>query len=87
MPKIGLIAGCYILDGKINRNNKVRLLRDGFVIFDGGISSLKRIKDDVREVESGYECGIGLENFNDVKVGDIIEGYRIVETKRKLITL
>ncbi len=87
VPKIGLIAGCYILDGKINRNNKVRLLRDGFVIFDGGISSLKRIKDDVREVESGYECGIGLENFNDVKVGDIIEGYRIVETKRKLITL
>jgi len=87
VPKIGLIAGCYLLDGKINRNNKVRLLRDGFVIFDGGISSLKRIKDDVREVESGYECGIGLENFNDVKVGDIIEGYRIVETKRKLITL
>ncbi len=86
VPKIGLIAGCYVLDGKIIRNNKVRLLRDGFVIFDGGISSLKRIKDDVREVESGYECGIGLENFNDVKVGDIIEGYKIVETKRKLQT-
>ncbi|HMS33016.1 MAG TPA: translation initiation factor IF-2 [Ignavibacteria bacterium] len=86
VPKIGLIAGCYVLDGKITRNNKVRLLRDGFVIFDGGISSLKRIKDDVREVESGYECGIGLENFNDVKVGDIIEGYKIVETKRKLQT-
>lgn len=86
VPKIGLIAGCYVLDGKINRNNKVRLLRDGFVIFDGGISSLKRIKDDVREVESGYECGIGLENFNDVKIGDIIEGYKIVETKRKLQT-
>ncbi|MBK8552812.1 MAG: translation initiation factor IF-2 [Ignavibacteria bacterium] len=86
VPKIGLIAGCYVLDGKIVRNNKVRLLRDGFVIFDGGISSLKRIKDDVREVESGYECGIGLENFNDVKVGDIIEAYKIVETKRKLIT-
>ena len=86
VPKIGLIAGCYVLDGKIVRNNKVRLLRDGFVIFDGGISSLKRIKDDVREVESGYECGIGLENFNDVKVGDIIEGYKIVETKRKLQT-
>ena len=86
VPKLGLIAGCYILDGKVNRNNKVRLLRDGFVIFDGGISSLKRIKDDVREVESGYECGIGLENFNDVKVGDIIEGYKIVETKRKLVT-
>lgn len=86
VPKIGNIAGCYVLDGKITRNNKVRLLRDGFVIFDGTISSLKRIKDDVREVESGYECGIGLENFNDVKVGDIIEGYKIVETKRKLVT-
>ncbi|MBL8007121.1 MAG: translation initiation factor IF-2 [Ignavibacteria bacterium] len=86
VPKIGNIAGCYVLDGKITRNNKVRLLREGFVIFDGGISSLKRIKDDVREVESGYECGIGLENFNDIKVGDIIEGYKIVETKRKLIT-
>lgn len=86
VPKIGNIAGCYVLDGKITRNNKVRLLRDGFVIFDGGISSLKRIKDDVREVEAGYECGIGLENFNDIKVSDIIEGYKIVETKRKLVT-
>lgn len=86
VPRLGLIAGCYVLDGKVTRNNKVRLLREGFVIFDGGISSLKRIKDDVREVESGYECGIGLENFNDVKVGDIIEGYKLVETKRKLVT-
>ncbi|MEO8446661.1 MAG: translation initiation factor IF-2 [bacterium] len=86
VPKVGNIAGCYVLDGKIIRNNKVRLLREGFTIFDGGISSLKRIKDDVREVESGYECGIGLENYNDIKVGDIIEGYKIVETKRKLIT-
>ncbi|MCB0728125.1 MAG: translation initiation factor IF-2 [Ignavibacteriae bacterium] len=84
VPKIGNIAGCYVLDGKVTRNSKVRLLRDGFVIFDGGISSLKRIKDDVKEVEAGYECGISLENFNDVKVGDIIEGYKIVETKRKL---
>ncbi|MDQ3022610.1 MAG: translation initiation factor IF-2 [Bacteroidota bacterium] len=86
VPKIGNIAGCYVLDGKITRNNKVRLLREGFVIYDGTISSLKRIKDDVREVEAGYECGIGLENFNDVKVSDIIEGYKIVETKRKLVT-
>jgi len=86
VPKIGNIAGCYVLDGKINRNNKVRLLRDGFVIYNGTIASLKRIKDDVREVESGYECGIGLENFNDIKVGDTIEAYRIVETKRKLVT-
>ena len=84
VPKIGNVAGCYVQDGKVNRNNKVRLLRDGLVIFSGSILSLKRMKDDVRDVESGYECGIGLENFNDVKVGDIIEAYRIVETKRKL---
>jgi len=87
VPKIGNIAGCYVQDGKINRNNKVRLLRDGFEIFDGTISSLRRIKDDVRDVESGYECGIGLENFSDIKVGDIIEGYKLVETKRKLETV
>lgn len=86
VPKIGNIAGCYVVDGKINRNHRVRLLRDGLVIYNGTISSLKRIKDDVREVESGYECGIGLENFNDIKVGDTIEGYKIVETKRKLVT-
>lgn len=86
VPKIGNIAGCYVQDGKVTRNTKVRLLRDGFVIFDGGIASLKRLKDDVKEVESGYECGIGLENFNDIKVGDIIEGYELVETKRKLTT-
>lgn len=85
IPKIGNIAGCYVQDGKIVRNNKVRLVRDGFVIFDGNILSLKRIKDDVREVESGYECGVGLENFNDIKVGDIIEAYKIIETKRKLV--
>ena len=84
VPKIGLIAGCYVLDGKITRANKIRLLRDGFIIFDGNILSLKRFKDDVREVESGYECGISLENFNDIKVSDIIESYRIVEIKRKL---
>ena len=84
VPKIGFIAGCYVLDGKISRGNKIRLLRDGFIIFDGNILSLKRFKDDVREVESGYECGISLENFNDIKVGDIIESYRIVEIKRKL---
>ncbi|MBK6876178.1 MAG: translation initiation factor IF-2 [Ignavibacteria bacterium] len=86
VPKIGNVAGCYVLDGKIVRNNRVRLIRDGFKIFEGNISSLKRIKDDVREVESGYECGIGLENFNDIKVGDNIESFKLVETKRKLIT-
>ncbi len=84
VPKIGMVAGCYVLDGKVVRNNKVRLLRDGFVIFDGHINALKRFKDDVREVEQGFECGISLENFNDIKVSDIIESYTIVETKRKL---
>lgn len=86
VPKIGNVAGCYVVDGKIVRNNRVRLIRDGFKIFEGSIASLKRIKDDVREVESGYECGIGLENFNDIKVGDFIESYKLVETKRKLVT-
>jgi translation initiation factor IF-2 len=84
VPKAGTIAGCYVVDGKIMRNNKVRLLRDGMEVFSGGISSLRRFKDDVREVETGYECGIGLENFNDVKTGDIIEAFKIVEIKRKL---
>ncbi|MBS1495040.1 MAG: translation initiation factor IF-2 [Bacteroidetes bacterium] len=86
VPKVGNIAGCFVQDGKITRNTKIRLLREGLVIFDGNIASLKRIKDDVREVDAGYECGIGLENFNDIKVGDVIEGYKIVETKRKLTT-
>jgi translation initiation factor IF-2 len=84
VPKVGNIAGCYVLDGKIMRNNRVRLLRDGIQVFEGTISSLKRFKDDVREVESGFECGIGLENFNDIKVGDTIEAFKIVESKRKL---
>ena len=84
VPKIGTIAGCYVTDGKIVRNNKIRLLRDGVSVFDGTLASLKRFKDDVREVEQGFECGIGLENFNDVKVGDVIEAYKIVETKRTL---
>jgi translation initiation factor IF-2 len=84
VPKVGTIAGCYVLDGKIVRNNRVRLLRDGAEVFAGGLASLRRFKDDVREVDAGYECGIGLENYNDLKVGDIIEAYKIVEIKRKL---
>ena len=85
VPKAGTIAGCYVQDGKITRGNKVRLIRDGIVVFESGIASLKRFKDDVREVEAGFECGIGLENFNDVKVGDTIEAFKIVETMRKLV--
>ena len=84
VPKVGTVAGCFVQEGKITRGNKVRLIRDGIVIFEGGISSLKRFKDDVKEVESGFECGIGLDGFNDIKIGDIIEAYRIVETIRKL---
>jgi translation initiation factor IF-2 len=84
VSRVGTIAGCYVQDGKIVRNNKVRLIRDGLIVFDGTIASLKRFKDDVREVEQGFECGIGLEGYNDVKTGDTIEAYTIVETKRKL---
>jgi translation initiation factor IF-2 len=84
VSRVGTIAGCYVQDGKIVRNNKVRLVRDGLIVFDGSIASLKRFKDDVREVEQGFECGIGLEGYNDVKTGDTIEAYTIVETKRKL---
>jgi len=84
VPKLGMIAGCSVQEGRINRNDKVHLIREGVVIYDGTLASLKRFKDDVREVQNGYECGIGIENFNDLKVGDQIESYEIVETKRKL---
>ncbi|MEW6061709.1 MAG: translation initiation factor IF-2 [Bacteroidota bacterium] len=84
VPKVGIVAGCFVVDGKITRNNKVRLIRDGVTVYEGTLASLRRFKDDVKEVEKGFECGIGLENFNDVKVGDIIEAYKMVETKRKL---
>jgi len=84
VPKIGLIAGCHVQAGKIERNSKVRLIRDGQEIYEGRIDSLKRFKDDVKEVVEGYECGVGIENFNDVKVGDVIEVYEIVKTKRTL---
>ncbi|MBI2150991.1 MAG: translation initiation factor IF-2, partial [Acidobacteria bacterium] len=75
IPKVGVIAGCYITDGKITRNAQVRLLRDNVVIFEGKVSSLKRFKDDASEVTRGYECGIGIQNFNDVKIGDQIEAF------------
>ncbi|HET54576.1 MAG TPA: translation initiation factor IF-2, partial [Ignavibacteria bacterium] len=84
VPKVGTIAGCYVQDGKITRNNKIRLFRDGVVIYTGELASLKRFKDDVKEVDAGYECGLNIANFNDIKVGDIIEGYKFIETKKKL---
>ncbi|MFZ0455721.1 MAG: translation initiation factor IF-2 [Ignavibacteriaceae bacterium] len=84
VPKMGTIAGCYVQEGKISRNSKVRLIREGIVIHSGEIASLKRFKDDVREVDAGYECGLNIANYNDIKVGDVIEAYKIVETKKKL---
>lgn len=84
VPKSGTVAGCYVLDGKITRNNKIRLIRDGIVIHEGGIGNLRRFKDDVKEVDAGYECGLNIENYNDIKVGDIIEAFKIVETKKTL---
>jgi translation initiation factor IF-2 len=84
VPKVGTIAGCYVIDGKVARNAKVRVLRDGVVIYTGQMGSLKRFKDDAREVASGYECGIGIDNFNDIKVGDIIEAFIMEEVEATL---
>ncbi|MCF8388937.1 MAG: translation initiation factor IF-2, partial [Bacteroidales bacterium] len=84
ITKVGTIAGCMVLDGKITRNTNVRVIRDGIVIYTGELGSLKRFKDDVKEVATGYECGLNIKNFNDIKVGDIIEGYEEVEVKRTL---
>jgi len=84
VSKIGTIAGCHIGDGKFVRNSNVRLIRDGIVIYDGVLQSLRRFKDDVKEVQNGYECGIGIQNFNDIKVGDVLENYIIEEEKQKL---
>lgn len=84
VSKVGTIAGCYVTDGKIDRNNPLRIIRDGVVIYDGEIDALKRFKDDVKEVSSGYECGISIRNYNDLKVGDSFESYRLTEEKRTL---
>lgn len=83
VSSVGTIAGCYVEDGKINRNNSVRVIRNGIIIYEGKLSSLKRFKDDVREVASGYECGLTIERFNDIKEGDIIESYTMEEVERK----
>ena len=84
ITKVGTIAGCMVLDGKLNRNTGIRIIRDGVVVYTGVLSSLKRFKDDVQEVQKGYECGLSIENYNDIKVGDIVEGYDEVEIKRSL---
>ena len=84
VSKVGTIAGCYISEGRIDRKGRARVIRDGIVVYDGEISSLKRFKDDVKEVREGFECGIGIGNFNDVKVGDVIECYTVEEIARTL---
>ena len=84
VPKSGTVAGCMVQEGKITRSDKIRLIREGIVIQEGEIGNLKRFKDDVREVDSGYECGLNIKAYNDVKVGDVIEAYKIIETKKKL---
>jgi len=84
ITKVGTIAGCMVLDGTITRNSKIRIVRDGVVVYTGELASLKRYKDDVKEVARGYECGLNIQNFNNIEVGDIVEAYEQVEVKRKL---
>ena len=82
MPKVGVAAGCMVTEGEISRDDRVRLVRDGIVVYDGKLASMRRFKDDVKSVKAGYECGLGLENYQDFHVGDVIEGYKIVEVAR-----
>ena len=84
ISKVGTVAGCYVTDGFVKRNNKVRLVRDGIVVYTGEINQLKRFKDDVNEVKQGFECGMSIKNFNDIKVDDVIEGFEVREVKRTL---
>jgi translation initiation factor IF-2 len=84
VPRLGVVAGCYITSGTIPRNASVRLVRDGVVVYEGRIGSLRRFKDDVSEVREGFECGIGLENFQDVKEGDVIEAFEVEEIARQI---
>ena len=82
VPGVGIIAGCYIQDGKITRQSQIRIVRDGVVIFEDKISSLRRFKDDVKEVAEGYECGVGIEKFNDIREGDTLEAFIMEEVAR-----
>ena len=84
ISKVGTIAGCMVKEGKLTRNAKIRVIRDGIVIYSGVLGSLKRFKDDAKEVNAGMDCGLNVEGYNDIKIGDIIEAYQIVEIKRKL---
>ena len=82
VPNVGMIAGSYVTDGKITRASLIRVIRDGVIIFEDKISSLRRFKDDVKEVASGYECGVGLEKFNDIKEKDVLEAYIMEQVER-----
>ena len=84
ISKVGTVAGCMVIEGLIKRGARVRLLRDNVVIHDGELDSLKRFKDDVREVKAGFECGLSLENYNDIKEGDQLEAYEVLEVARTL---
>jgi translation initiation factor IF-2 len=84
ISKVGTVAGCYVLEGTVKRGARVRVLRDNVVIHDGELDSLKRFKDDVREVKAGFECGLSVRNFNDIEKGDQLEAYEIVEVSRTL---
>ena len=85
IAKVGTITGSLVRSGVIPRTARIRVIRDGVEVYDGTLASLKRFKDDVREVREGFECGIGVENFNDLKVGDLIEAYRVEEVARTLV--
>jgi translation initiation factor IF-2 len=84
IAKVGTVAGCYVVEGRVERGAKVRLLRDQVVNYDGRINSLKRYKEDAKEVKAGFECGVSVENFNDVKISDILEVYELEEMKPQL---
>jgi len=84
ISKVGNIAGCMVMNGKIFRNSKIRIIRDGIVVHDGELTSLKRFKDDVKEVAKGYDCGLQIKNYNDIAEGDSIEAYQEVAVKKKL---
>ncbi|MGB1397078.1 MAG: EF-Tu/IF-2/RF-3 family GTPase, partial [Planctomycetota bacterium] len=82
--KLGNIAGCMVRSGIITRDDKIRLIRDGVMVYEGKLASLKRVKDDAKEVREGFECGLVVKGYNDIKVGDFIESYKVIETSRKL---
>jgi translation initiation factor IF-2 len=84
ISKVGVVAGCYVTEGLIKRGAQIRLLRESVVIYTGELDSLKRFKDDVREVKSGFECGLSLKNYNDIAVGDQLEAFEVVEVERSL---